>query len=92
MSTPEPKTKEQRLKETLTIINKMKEIGLSEKEPGYITTKEKHSEWVKTGETWSGTIDFPILGRKAELVLPARADRVASMMLKAPPNARGRRQ
>ena len=91
MSTPEPKTKEQRLKETMEIINKMKEIGLSEKEPGYIMTKEKLSEWVKTGETWSGTIDFPMLGRKADVVLPARADRVARILLRAPPNARGRR-
>lgn len=92
MSTPEPKTKEQRLKETMAIIEKMKEIGLTPKEPGFIMTKQKLSEWVNTGEAWSGTIDFPYLQRKAELILPARADRVASMLLKAPPNARGRRQ
>jgi hypothetical protein len=69
----------------------MKEIGLSEKEPGYILTKQRLSEWVKTGEAWSGTIEFPYLQRKADLILPARADRVASMLLKAPFNARGRR-
>lgn len=92
MSTPELKTKEQRLKETMEIINKMKEIGLTIREPGFIMTKDRLSEWVKTGEAWSGTIDFPMLGRKADVNLPARADRVASMMLKAPPTARGRRQ
>ena len=92
MSTPEPKTKEQRLKETMTIIAKMQELGLNAREPGFLMTKERLSEWVKTGEQWSGTIDFPMLQRKAELILPARADRVASMMLKAPPAARGRRQ
>lgn len=91
MPTPEPKTKEARLTETLTIINKMKELGLSDKEPGYILTKQRLSEWVKTGEAWTGTIEFPYLQRKAELVLPARADRVASMLLKAPFSARGRR-
>jgi hypothetical protein len=91
MSSQEPKSKEARLTETLTIINKMKELGLSEKEPGYVMTKQRLSEWVKTGEAWSGTIEFPYLQRKAELVLPYRADRVASMLLKAPFHARGRR-
>lgn len=91
MSSPEPKSKEDRLKETLTIINKMQELGLNNREPGFIETKQRLSEWVKTGEAWSGTIEFPMLQRKADLTLPARADRVASMLLKAPFHARGKR-
>lgn len=84
---PPQKSKEDRVKESMTIIQKMQEIGLSAKEPGFLLTKEKLSEWVKTGEAWTGTIDFPYLQRKAQLILPARADRVSSMLLKAPANA-----
>jgi hypothetical protein len=81
---PDPKPKADRVKESIEILKKLKGLGLSEREPGYVLTKEKFSEWVATGEAWTGDIDFPLLQRKAEIVLPARADRVASLLLKAP--------
>jgi hypothetical protein len=87
---PDPKPKEDRVKESIEILKKLRDLGLSEREPGYILTKQKFSEWVATGEAWSGDIHFPMLQRKAEIVLPARADRVASLLLKAPFNARNK--
>ena len=69
----------ERLKETITILTKLKELGISDFEPGYVATKEHATEWVKTGEKWSGEIEFPQYGRKAELSLPYRKDRAATM-------------
>ena len=89
---PDPKPKEDRVKESIEILKKLKEIGVTEREPGYILTKQKFSEWINTGEPWSGDIDFPLLQRKAEIVLPARKDRVASLLLKAPFHARNKKQ
>lgn len=89
---PDPKPKEDRVKESIEILKKLKEIGVMEREPGYILTKQKFTEWINTGEAWSGDIDFPLLQRKAEIVLPARADRVASLLLKAPFHARNKKQ
>jgi hypothetical protein len=88
---PDPKPKEDRVKETIEILKKLRELGVTEREPGYILTKQKFSEWVNTGEAWSGDIEFPYLQRKAEIVLPARADRVASLLLKAPFHARNKK-
>lgn len=81
---PDPKPKADRVKESIEILKKLRDLGLNEREPGYILTKQKFSEWVDKGEAWSGDIEFPMLQRKAEIVLPARADRVASLLLKAP--------
>ena len=88
---PDPKPKEDRVKETIEILKKLREIGVTEREPGYILTKQKFTEWINTGEAWSGDIDFPMLQRKAEIGLPARADRVASLLLKAPFHARNKK-
>jgi hypothetical protein len=81
---PDLKPKADRVKESIEILKKLRDLGVIEREPGYVQTKEKFSEWVNTGEAWSGDIFFPMLQRKAEIVLPARADRVASLLLKAP--------
>jgi hypothetical protein len=88
---PDLKSKEDRVKETIEILKKLRDLGVIEREPGYVLTKQKFTEWINTGEAWSGDIDFPMLQRKAEIVLPARADRVASLLLKAPFHARNKR-
>jgi predicted transcriptional regulator len=84
------KTKGDRVKESIEILKKLRELGVLEREPGYQLTKEHFSKWVNTGEAWSGDIYFPMLQRKAEIVLPARADRVASLLLKAPFSTRNK--
>jgi hypothetical protein len=85
MSSYDLKPKEDRVKESITILNKLKELGIKDIEPGYQRVKELMSEWVKTGESVTETVEFPYFGRKADLVLPKRADRTASLLLKAPP-------
>lgn len=87
---PPDKSKEDRLKETLTILHKLEEVGIASTDPGYTKVKELMSEWVrKGGDSASHTIEFPRHGRKGELVLPRRADRAAGLSLKADRNAGG---
>jgi hypothetical protein len=85
MPTPKPeKPKEERVGESITILKKLREIGIHEAEPGFLQTKELMSAWVSTGLGGDYTIEFPRFGRKADLVLPSRAGRVASLNLRAP--------
>ncbi len=77
------KPKEDRLKETVTILKKLQEVGIADTDPGYLDVKGKMSDWVKSGEAASYKIDFHRHGRRGELVLPRRADRAASLNLKA---------
>lgn len=78
------KSRADKVKETITLLTKLKELGIPENEPGYTETKRRCDEWIQGTETWSGRIDFPRFGRRAELILPIRADRVSSMKLLAP--------
>jgi hypothetical protein len=75
------KNKVDKVKETITLLTKLKELGIPTSEPGYTETKKRCDEWINGTEAWSGRIDFPRFGRRAELILPARADRVSSMKL-----------
>lgn len=78
------KPREDRVKESITILKKLKELGIPSNEPGYYQTKQKLDEWIAGGDQWDGRIDFPRFQRRAELVLPIRPDRVVSMTIFAP--------
>lgn len=78
------KSKADRVKESITILKKLKELGIPNNEPGYYMTKEKLDEWIAGGDQWDGRIDFPRFQRRAELVLPVRPDRVVQMTIFAP--------
>lgn len=84
MPTPPPpeKPKEDRVRETITILKKLEEVGIGTFDPGYELVKGAMREWVNTGVAASLTVEFPRFGRRGELVLPARADRSASLNLK----------
>lgn len=77
------KTKEDRVKETVTILRKLQEVGIADTDPGYKQVKELMTAWVATGEASSHTVDFYRAGRRGELTLPRRADRAAGLALKA---------
>ncbi len=84
MSSKPIKPKADRVKEAVTILTKLKDLGIPDTEPGYKQTKEHLDAWINGGEAWSGRVDFPRFGRRAELILPVRADRICSMTLLAP--------
>ncbi len=78
------KSKMDRVKESITILKKLQELGIPTNEPGYAFTKQQLDEWIAGGDKWEGRVDFPRFQRRAELVLPVRADRVVSMTIFAP--------
>jgi hypothetical protein len=82
MPSSPPKPKEDRLKETLEILRKLEEFGIVRTEPGFQEIQRRMSAWVATGEPDDFTAEFPRHGRRAECVLPRRADRVATLALK----------
>ena len=81
------KSKMDRVKESISILKKLTDkstMGIPTTEPGYLETKKHLDEWIAGGDTWVGRIDFPRYGRRAELVLPDRADKFISMKIFAP--------
>ena len=81
MSDTNLKPKEERLKETITLLKKLKEIGVPSDNHFYNEIKERMSEWINDGEELEEKIDF--VSHWAELNLPVKKGRVASLNLKA---------
>ena len=73
------KTTASRVKESIELINKFKELGVSESEPGLVQMRQQMNEWIRGGAAWSGRIEFPRYDRYAEIVLPDRDGKVASV-------------
>lgn len=79
------KDKETRVKEGVNLLKQLKEVGISTNEPPYKEIQERISDWVKTGDPWQGKIEFYRYGRVAEILLPRKANAVASLALKMKP-------
>ena len=75
----EPKTKEQRLKEGVSILQQLLETGVKKNDLSYMALKERVSEWVKTGHTWEDSISFPEYERVAHVSLPKYNNRAATI-------------
>jgi hypothetical protein len=71
-----------RLKEGVTLLLKLREVGITDTEPGFQELKAKISEWTKSEDAWSGEIEFARYGRYANVILPSKPGVVASMTLK----------
>ena len=81
MPAPE-KTKEERFKEGVFLLQQVKDLIKNEFEPGYAELKERISEWVNMGKSWDGRIEFGIIGRYADVELPRTNARAASANFK----------
>jgi hypothetical protein len=82
----EPKTKEERLKEGISLLTQLKNANVKELIYGYQELKRQISKWVNTGEAWEGTIAFPEHGREAIVDLPTYNNKAAGIQfnVKAP--------
>jgi hypothetical protein len=78
----ELKTKQERLKEGISLLTQLREAGVKETYGGFQELKSKISEWVNTGETWEGSVSFPEHGRIAEVELPKYNNRAAGLHFK----------
>jgi hypothetical protein len=76
------KTKENRLKEGLHILNQLKDAGVDHTCSGFLELKKQISDWVTTGKSWDGRIEFPDYGRYAVVSLPKSANVDATLAFK----------
>jgi hypothetical protein len=81
---PTAKPTEERVKEAIELVQKMKDFGLSETSVGFKETKQRLNNWIRNGEGFTGKIHFEEYGRKGELILPTRNGCISSMKLLAP--------
>ncbi len=83
----ETEGKAKRLKETITILKKLTgDLGLPYDSEEVQAIKERMSEFVKTGEPWSGSILLTAWQREA--VFDMRASGKIELTLKAMPSLR----
>ena len=75
------KSKEDRLKEGVQLLLQLKGTGV-DAELSYKQVKERVDDWVKTGDPWSGKIQFPDCNRVAEIILPRKAANTASLLFR----------
>jgi len=75
------KPMQERLKESITILKKIKEMGIHQTDASYKELSSRFSDWVKGGESWSGDIEFTRYNRKAQVSLPTKIGRYASVNL-----------
>ena len=76
------KSKEDRLKEGLSLLNQLKTNGVRANSLSFLDLKQKISAWVETGEAWDGTVPFPEYGREAIVSLPKYDNRAAGINFK----------
>ena len=76
------KTKEERVKEGVSLLTQLRQAGVKETFGGFQELKTRVQEWVLSGESWAGTIPFSEHGRVAEVELPKYNNRAAGIHLK----------
>ncbi len=76
------KSKEDRLKEGLSLLNQLKTNGVRANSLSFLDLKQKISAWVASGEPWDGTVPFPEYGREAIVSLPKYDNRAAGINFK----------
>jgi hypothetical protein len=79
----EEKTKEERIKESIAILKKLKGLGIPHTNIGYINTKAVLDTWIATGEECNDEIYFRVYGRIGCIHLPKWKGSVATYRLKA---------
>lgn len=76
------KTKEDRLKEGLTMLKKLRDVGIDKEDAGSQGIQKAVSEWVKTGEEIKAVIPFGRYDRDAHIHLPKYVGTTANIVLK----------
>lgn len=79
------KTQNDRLHECLSIMKKITEsLQLPAEDPDVSELRSKMNTYIKTGESWSGTVDFSKWGRIAHCNFPKLASKTVEVTLKVP--------
>ncbi len=77
------KEKSQRVIETLELLRNLQSVGIPSHDVGYQSIKSVLDKWIADGEAWVGKIDLSRHGRYADIILPTRADRKCTLVLRA---------
>jgi hypothetical protein len=72
-----PKPTAERLKESMTILKQLQDLGIHPTDPGYKELSGKFNDWIRGGEAWQGNVDFHRWNRRARVLLPTKTGRVA---------------
>ena len=67
----------ERISESMTILNKLQELGISNTDPGYKELSGHFNIWIKGGDTWIGYVDFYRWNRRAKVLLPIKTGAIA---------------
>jgi len=78
----EMKTKEERVKEGMTILQKLRKIGIPELNFGLQTIQKRISEWVSSGKAVKEVIPITNYDRDAHLTLPVERHKTAELVLR----------
>ena len=76
------KTKEERLKEGVSLLTQLKGGGVRGNSLGFLALKQQISAWVDTGVSWDGTVPFTEYGREAVVSLPKYNNKAAGLNFK----------
>jgi hypothetical protein len=71
-----------RIQECLRIMREVQDLGFPSEYPPMKELSKRLSDYVKTGEPWSGKIKFEVYGRVADIILPRKADRQITVVLR----------
>lgn len=74
------KSKAERLKETITLLKKLPEVGIARESWAYSQVQDLMTAWVNGGPAVTEKIDFE--SHWGTLVLPVKKDKVSSLDLK----------
>ena len=77
------KTIGERAKECVNIIKKITEtLGIPSESDEVTELRQKMNDYIRSGEAWSGTVDFSSWGRMAECNFPKKAEKLVEVNLK----------
>ena len=80
---PQQKTKAERVKESVTLLKRLMEVGIHSEDLGYKATKQVLDTWISDGLPKTETIDFARYGRIGHLTLPQDSGKPPTFLLKA---------
>lgn len=71
-----------RIQECIQVMKQVYNLGIPTEYPPVKELSHRLSNYVKTGEPWSGKIKFEAYGRVADVILPRRTDRQIVVVLR----------
>lgn len=71
-----------RVEECVKVMKQIRDLGIPTEYPPLKELSRKMSDYIKTGDPWSGKIKFEAYGRVADVILPRRSNKEISVILR----------